>query len=838
MNPLPSDALLEFLTLWLDERQSGKERDLAAYQALFPGCEAAIAAEWDRAQSPPNEPPRAEDGARGRVAGYRLLRELGRGGQAHVWLAEDEKLARKVAIKLVPRSPFSEDLAPRLRREARAASRLDHPSLCTVFDAGVEGSLAWIALRYVEGETLASRIAAQKSGKLPRTSIVQTLREIEALARALHVAHEAGVIHRDVKPSNVMIARDGTPVLLDFGIALEEAAELHLTRTGQALGTPAYMAPELLEQRSRADARSDVWGLGVTLYEALTLERPFHGPTRAAETRAVIDRAMRDPRELRGDLPGDVALVLEIALEKSPADRYASALDLAEDLRRAREREPLLARPPGAMLRLVRWCQRRPELAASLGGLAAALVIGLGVSLGLWLRTRAALDESRALFGDVSHLADSLDARRLIDGFAGLWPALDARTGRFEAWLAGADRLDGRLTAYRQVLAAARQRLDAHVARPTDAWLTEGLEDLLAERERVVKLRPRVESGLAFAREVRRRSIDDARGAWKQAAREVAADARFAGFALQPQLGLLPLGADPRSGLQEFAHLASGTVPARDPTSGRLTIDASSCVVLVLVPGGATRVGVRKPDDTHPEGSPHVDALSWQWDGPVISLVLEPYLIAKHEFTQGQWLRQSGVNPSVYQASSQGIDEDQEGRHPVEQVSWQECVELLRSLDLELPCEARWEHAARAGATTPWCTGQDRSSLQGFANLADRFARDNGGGRNWTYEGSVEDGFSIHAPVGSLAPNAFGLHDVAGNVAEWCSDGFEDWAAVPPRDGDGRAIGNERMRPYRGGDFTNDAVRARSSARDGNDVNVPISYVGVRASRSLRSGGN
>ncbi|MCE9594563.1 MAG: SUMF1/EgtB/PvdO family nonheme iron enzyme [Planctomycetes bacterium] len=834
MSSLPSDAVLEFLALWLDERRTGRERDLAAYQALFPGAEAELAAEWHRAHAP--RPPADEQPTH--VAGFRLVRELGRGGQARVWLAEDERLGRNVALKLVPRSPLSDDLAPRLRREARTASRLDHPSLCTVYDAGVEGALAWIALRYVEGETLAARIAAERDGSRPRTEVARILSEGEALARALHVAHEAGVVHRDVKPGNVMLAQDGTPVLLDFGIALEDEPGVQLTLTGQALGTLAYMSPEALEERGRADARSDVWSLGVTLFEALTLARPFHGPTRAAETRAVLERAAPDASELRREASSDVALVLATALAKRPEDRYATALDFAEDLRRAREHEPLLARPPSAALRLWRWCQRRPELATSLGALWLALVIGICVSLSMWLRTRGALRESQALFIDVSQLADSLEVRRLIDGFDELWPALDTRRTEFEAWLASAERLDARQADYGEVLAAARARLDAGTARPTDAWLAEGLEDLLAKHAAIVALRPRVEAGLAFARDVRRRSIDDARELWSNAAREVAADPRFAGLALEPQIGLVPLGADPRSRLQEFAHLASGVAPRRDPATGRLELGPDTGVVLVLVPGGATQVGVRPPDDAHPAGSSHVDPLAWRWDGPVIDVELEPFFIGKYELTQGQWRRQTSVNPSVYRGGSHGISAEDEGRYPVEQVSWSQCVRLLHALDLELPSEACWEHASRAGRVTPWPTGLDVASLQGAANIADRFARTHDGGRNWPYEDAVDDGFTIHAPVGSLAPNAFGLHDTIGNVAEWCSDGFEDWATVPPRKGDGRALGQERMRPFRGGDFTNDAVRARSSARDGNDIDVPISYVGARAARALRTGGN
>lgn len=837
MTDSEDNVQLEFLSLWLADREAGRERSLQEYQALFPDFSPAIAVEWERIHEPESleRPADQELALPERVAGFRLVRELGRGGQARVWLAEDERLGRRVALKLVPRSPLTEDLAPRLRREARTTSRLDHPGLCTVYDAGVEGALAWIALRHVEGETLAARIAAERAGSRGRTPVEQVLREGEALARALHAAHQGGVVHRDVKPGNVMIAPDGTPVLLDFGIALEAGDGAALTRTGETPGTPAYMAPERLEGRA-ADARSDVWSLGVTLFEALTLTRPFAAISHSAEVKAVLEGGPPDPRALRADVDRDVALVLHTALAALPADRYSTALDLAEDLRRARTRESLRARPSGPLKRLLRWSQRRPALAASLAALALALLAGTLVSLSQWLRARAALERSEQLFGDVSQLADSLSARRLLEGYPQLWPALDRRIGAFEAWLGEARWLAARVPEYGHVLAGARARLAAGGARPTDEWLADGLEELLGRQAGVAALEPRVAAGLEFARSVRERSIGAAGPAWERAARELAEDPRFAGVALAPQLGLLPLGRDPESGLQEFAQLASGEPPVRGE-EGALRLGPEHGVVLVLIPGGSTRVGVAPPDADHPAGSPHVDPLAWRWDGPVRELTLDPYFIGKHEITQAQWTRQGAENPSTYSGSSVPALARTSDTHPAELVSWDDCVQRLAELDLVLPSEAQWEHAARAGTGTPWWTGAERASLAGAANLADRAASAPGSAHGWQFEPGFDDGYPAHAPVGTFAANPFGLHDVAGNVAEWCLDGFEDWDSNPPRDGDGRALGTERTRPVRGGHFTSDAVRARSSARDGQEPSMRIPYVGVRAARPLRPAG-
>ncbi|MEZ6014934.1 MAG: bifunctional serine/threonine-protein kinase/formylglycine-generating enzyme family protein [Planctomycetota bacterium] len=854
MTAHPTHVSLEFLALLLEDREVGRERTLAEYQALFPAHAALIAAEWERVQHRRDAVAAATlegevtDGP-GQVAGFTLVRELGRGGQARVWLAEDRRLGRPVALKLVPRSPFTDDLAPRLKREARAASRLDHPGLCTVYDAGVTETVAWIALRFVAGETLAAAIDAQRTTTRARMPVDEVLRLGAALARALHVAHAADIVHRDVKPANVMLEPTGMPVLLDFGVALESDGGPPLTldggALGGALGTPAYMAPEVLAG-ARASARSDVWSVGATLFEALTLRRPFEAPTPAEEARAIREATLVDARRARAGVSRDVAVVLATALTRRPEDRYATAADLAEDLERALRRAPVLARPLGPGARLVRWAQRAPGLAASLAALGLALFAGASLSAALWLRTRSALQESRALFGDVEQLADSLDARRLTEAFhadgdaRGLWPALDTRIDRFEDWLANAARLEARRGQYEAVLAAARGRVAAGAPRTTDAWLVDGLAELLQQLDAVVGLRPRVERGRALAATLAARTLHEprARAAWAAAAQGVARDARFTGFTLTPQLGLMPLGPDPASGLQEFAHCASGDVPARDPATGALALTPTSAIVLVLLPpsvnvaGALGGVGVHAVDGAHPVGAPFVDPWQWRWDGPHVAVALDAFFVAKYELTQGQWFRQTEARPSAYGAGSNGIEEAD--LHPVEEVSWDECVRVLAALDLALPTEAQWDYAARAGTTTVWWTGDRPETLQGAANLADRRTQALGGAHAWQWEPALEDPFVVHAPVGQLRANPFGLHDVAGNVAEWCADGYEDWASVPPRPGDGRADGDEPLRAFRGGHFTSDAVRARSGARDGFASNVRTSYIGLRAARAVR----
>ncbi len=335
------------------------------------------------------------------------MRELGRGGQAVVHLAEDARLGRKVALKVLnePLGEGSIDALIRFQREAEVASRLDHPGICAVYEAGEFEGRHYIAMRHVEGETLAACIARARSDRDPppvptrREEIDAIVELFERAARALHAAHEAGLIHRDVKPGNIMVSASGEPVILDFGLARdEESAGETLTLTGVLMGTPAYMSPEqLIGKGARLDRRTDVYSLGVALYERLTLRRPFVAPTREALYRAIVAQEPRRARRVNAAIGRDLEIVLVTALEKDRDRRYQTAWDMAEDLRRVRTREPIRARPAGPLLRSRRWVERNPGVAASLGTVILALGAGLGVSLVLLARLENALRGARVV---------------------------------------------------------------------------------------------------------------------------------------------------------------------------------------------------------------------------------------------------------------------------------------------------------------------------------------------------------------------------------------------------------------------------------------------------------
>ncbi|MEM7311058.1 MAG: protein kinase [Planctomycetota bacterium] len=370
-------ALLELL---LEDRAAGKTRTLAEYQALFPGHEEAIARELRSAEGQSAEP---EDGRR--IGPYRVRQLLGRGGQGEVFLAEDTRLGRRVALKvLAPGAARSLALRERFRREAEVASRLDHPGICTVYEAGEADGALFVAMRYVEGRTLAQVVVADRErGEEPltRAELLDRCRRVEGAARALHAAHEAGVVHRDVKPSNLMLTPEDDLVVLDFGLAGDLTGDAPtLTATGDLHGTPAYMSAEQLStERGTVDRRTDVYSLGVTLFELLAGRRPFEAPTREGLFRAILEAPAPALRRLVPAAPRDLETVLETALERERDRRYRTAELFADDLAAVIESRPVAARRVTLAGRALRYARREPAKAS----LALALLVVLLGAAGL-----------------------------------------------------------------------------------------------------------------------------------------------------------------------------------------------------------------------------------------------------------------------------------------------------------------------------------------------------------------------------------------------------------------------------------------------------------------------
>ncbi|MEE9391036.1 MAG: protein kinase [Planctomycetota bacterium] len=376
-----------------------------------------LSAASDSDDSAHSDPKALQLGLRGlRIGHYRLLEELGHGGQGYVYLAEDEKLHRQVALKvLLESSRMSSSARLRFEREAEAASKLDHSGIARVYEIGEHDGLSFIAFEYVTGKNLADHIsetgeqvsagddvselhisfseeietetkkssAASSSGKssADRDAVMSAVRYIESAARALHAAHEVGLIHRDIKPANLMVREDGSACVLDFGLAKDEESDaMTLTQSGDLMGTPAYMSPEqLLAHRLKLDRRTDIYSLGVALFESCTLRRPFLGANRQELYQAISQQEPPNPRSINPKIPKDLAAIILTAMDKDRNRRYATALEFAQDLRRFREFEPVHARPAGPWVKAVRWVQRNPIVATASLAVFIALSSALGV---------------------------------------------------------------------------------------------------------------------------------------------------------------------------------------------------------------------------------------------------------------------------------------------------------------------------------------------------------------------------------------------------------------------------------------------------------------------------
>ncbi|MBL8897265.1 MAG: protein kinase [Planctomycetes bacterium] len=339
----------------------------------------------------------------GRLGPYRLERELGRGAQGWVWLAEDTRLGRLVALKTFHGGSLADPAAlRRFEREARIVSRLDHPGICGLYEAGTLEGIPFIAVRYVEGRSLASTLVGGPGDRAWQRLWAQ---RIAQMARALHAAHEAGVVHRDVKPSNVVLDAEERPVLLDFGLA-QAQLEPGLTLEGNLFGTPPYMAPEQCRGELDLDRRVDVYALGVILHQALAGVAPFNSATPRSMIEATLRSEVPDLRLVRPRIPHDLVVIANTAMARNLNDRYASAAALAEDLENWRNGAPIAARPLGPLVRLGRWTQRRPALALALLAFSTSTSVGILVSLRALQRAQLAVE------GQARSLEAEREARR------------------------------------------------------------------------------------------------------------------------------------------------------------------------------------------------------------------------------------------------------------------------------------------------------------------------------------------------------------------------------------------------------------------------------------------
>jgi serine/threonine protein kinase/formylglycine-generating enzyme required for sulfatase activity len=1025
------------------------------------------------------------------VGDFLLISMIGQGGMGQVWEAEQLSLGnRRVAIKFVRPERVTERQLELFQREARAGGRLSHPGIVAVFGYGEDSGVAWIAMELVEG-TWTLRDFLDEVARLDEVPVGHdrsVANFVKETAEAMHAAHEANVIHRDLKPQNILITPDEHPKVTDFGLA-RITDEAGLSITGDFAGTYLYMSPEqVAAKRAGIDSRSDIFSLGVVLYELLGLRRPFEGDTTHQVAQQILWREAPDLHTLRSRIPRDLVVICGKALEKDPEKRYATMGEFAADIGRHLSNEPIHAKPPTSIERAVKWAQRNPtkSIGGAIASVALIVIAGLALNLSrtnsdlgvktkeleftntsletktkeleftntsletktqeleftntsletktqeleesntdLAVKTKEAeasakagqdnADAERKRAEEVLRLSLSQDYEDLMVLQAELWPPFPEKISALRTWLDDATklseqlpsliskrdelrasaipqtdeeqrlereshpdyphlmRLEGRLPMERaalnvrlggepaelpefdedeypgttaELLALAASYLDAGrqefgreglgvvlAERAVDlasdeevavcwATLARGLhllgrdEDALATmgeavasalggeeatryRQELVALEQAVrgarsEAGLkaadeaiaeweatrdelrvrveerqhwTFSEEAEAQSrtrwwhvqlskliveleflSEEGRGqlvldgvseehGWSVARRLAFAEglrgsyaeggeyaarweealprirAAYPGLDLERQMGLVPIGFDLDSGLWEFWHVQSGEEPTRGD-NGKLTMAEPSGLVFVLLPGGKFWMGAQS---TRPDGQ-NFDKDADSNEGRVQEVELSAYFLSKYEMTQGQWKRIAGVNRSGYGPdgdwASNWSGDGSGGKllQPVETVSWLDCQQSSERMGLNIPTEAQWEYGCRAGSSSVYSSGSEVLSLEGMANIADEYASNNGGSSNWAFEPGFEDGYTVHAPIGSLVPNAFGLHDVHGNVREWCRDFYLDYDTRPEL-GTGMRLGTSASRVLRGGSFNSTARYARSAFR-------------------------
>ncbi|MFN0205035.1 MAG: SUMF1/EgtB/PvdO family nonheme iron enzyme [Planctomycetota bacterium] len=761
------------------------------------------------------------------------------GGMGVVWRVFDKQLRRHLAMKmmkdLAQRQPAEQELHQtiqirRFLEEAQVTGQLDHPGIVPIHSLGIdEGGRLYFTMKLVKGRDLRSIFEFVKTGADGWTE-TRALSVLLRVCEAVSYAHAKGVIHRDLKPGNIMVGRFGEVFVMDWGVArVLTKPDLHdrritnetpdlstvhsvrrdtresdpdsplVTMDGSVVGTPAYMAPEqAMGLLNLVTQRSDVYSIGAILYQLLAGHMPYVPPGTRLSQKTLLGLVVLGPPppilQQNPNAPRALVAICEKAMSRDPMNRYESAKHLAADLELYLDRRPVSAAHPSLLKTARLWMQRNRALAIAV---ASASLLMMASSLVFVVQLKREVDAKSLAILETETYRDGLRADRLLRTIAhGLYPLAPSNIAQTELWLREASELCANLPARREELkkTGASSPYIFEIRR-----IVESLESLELQKDQAA-------TRLEFAKSASRRSVEQFAIDWKKASADILASELYHHYPLDPQAGLIPLQKDPKSQLWEFLLLDSGDAPQietsqGDPATKRYKITDSTGVIFVLLPGGAYRRGARETD-----AESDVNEASFDVN-------LAPFFLSKYETTQAQWMRYFGNNPSGKRPPHDRYKIAFNLTNPVETVSWHFADAFCRAFDCSLPTESQWEYAARAGTSNLYYWNGGEELIQQFENAADA---------NYAAIQSDDlllercpwnDGATFHTRVGSYQQNPFGLFDMLGNVSEWVSDWYtRDPLPVHSSNGSVEAI-EQTTKVFRGGSFHDQPAALRCAFR-------------------------